>query len=143
MERLAKTIPIYTLLLMFFSSCGSGTGNHIPGGPCTYSSTPGTAIIISLSSASLNSNNCANNPVEVLFDFTPDSPADANDATDKNQHVIVGDGKNPPLDYVINKGLTIGSSHPCTRQNITSGTCSPVSFIFGDVDLSDFAASCF
>ncbi len=100
-------------------------------------------MIVSLNSASTNSNNCNNNPVEVVFDFTPANPDDANDATDKNRTLTVGDGKNPSLNYVLSKGLTIGSTHPCTRQIEVSGTCTPVAFTFTAVDLSDDAASCF
>jgi hypothetical protein len=139
-------IKAWIACLMFallFSSCTSHTDNSLVGGPCTYISTQGTATINSLNSASTNSNNCNNNPVVVVFDFTPDNPANANDATDKNRVLTVGDGKNPPLNYVLNKGLTIGSTHPCTRQNITNGACTPIIFNFTDVDLSDYVASCF
>ncbi len=123
-------------------SCSSGNSNQI-GGPCTYTSTTGTATIVSLNSASSSSNNCNNDPVEVVFDFTPANPADANGATDKNRVLTVGDGKNPPLNYVLSKGLTIGSAHPCTRQIESIGACTPVVFTVTDVDLFDYAASCF
>ncbi len=128
--------------IFLFFSCSPGTSDPI-GGPCTYTSTTGTATIVSLNTASITSNNCNNNPVVVVFDFTPANPADANDATDKNRTLTVGDGKNPPLDYVLNKGLTVGSTHPCTRQTEVSGTCTPVTFTFTDVDLSDYATSCY
>ena len=133
---------IYFMVAFLFISCSSRSSDPT-GGPCTYTSTTGTATIVSLNSASTNSNNCNNNPVEVVFNFTPANPADANDATDKNRVLTVGDGKNPPLNYVLSKGLTIGSIHPCTRQIEVSGTCSPVVFIFTNVDLSDYSASCF
>ncbi len=130
--------------IFLFFSCSSSSRNPDPtGGPCTYTSTTGTATIVSLNSASTSNNNCNNNPVEVVFYFTPNNPADANDAIDKNRVLTVGDGKNPPLNYVLGKGLTIGSTHPCTRQIEVSGTCSPIIFTFTDVDLSDYAASCF
>jgi hypothetical protein len=134
-------LPIFVLMLLLLSACGTEAGGRV-GGPCSYKSTQGTAKIISLNSAASNSNNCNNNPVVVVFDFIADSPANA-DAAENNQMLVVGDGKNPPLNYAIAKGLTVGSTHPCTRHNISSGTCSPVVFAFGDVDLSDYAASCF
>ena len=131
---------IFAFLL---SSCSSQAENPIIGGPCTYKSTQGRATIISLKSSGTNSNNCNHNPVEVVFDFVPDNPANANKATDKNRVLTVGDGKNPPLNYVLGKGLSIGSTHPCIKQNIASGTCTPVIFTLTDVDLADYAASCF
>jgi len=131
---------MFTVLLF---SCSSSRVSDPVGGPCTYTSTTGTATIISLNSATSTDNNCNNNPVEVVFDFTPANPTDANDATDKNRKLTVGDGKNPPLNYVLSKGLTIGSTHSCTRQIEVSGACTPVVFTFTDVDLSDYASSCF
>lgn len=131
---------IFTFLL---SSCSSQAENPTLGGSCTYTRTQGQATIVSLNSANPSSNNCNNNPVEVVFDFAPDNPANANNVMDKNRVLTVGDGKNPPLNYVLGKGLSIGSIHPCIKQNIASGTCTPVIFTFTDVDLSDYAASCF
>ncbi len=133
---------VFFMSIFLFFSCSTRNSDPI-GGPCTYTSTTGTATIVSLNTASNNSNNCNNNPVEVVFDFTPANPADANDATDKNRTLTVGDGKNPPLNYVLSKGLIIGSTHPCSRQNEVSGACTPIIFTFTDVDLSDYAASCF
>ncbi len=121
-------------------SCASQTD---PVGSCTYTRTPGTATIVSLNSAPGGSNNCNNIPVEVVFDFVPLDLVAAIPATDNQRLLTVGDGKNPPLDYVLAKGLTVGSTHPCTRQIITSGVCTPVLFTFTDIDLSDYAASCF
>ncbi len=133
-----KGCRLFALLLF---SC-SQSDNPTTGGPCTYTSAQGTATMMSLNSASTASNNCSNNPVEVVFDFTPNNLADANAATDNNRVLTVGDGMNPPLNYVLSKGLTIGSIHPCTRQILVNGTCSPVIFTFTDIDLSDYAASC-
>jgi hypothetical protein len=102
--------------------------------------TQGTAETVSLNGASISGNNGDNNPVTVVFNFTPDNPSDA---TGIDRVLTVGDGKHPPLDYVLSKGLTVGSTHPCTRQIIASGTCPPVIYTFTYVDLSDYAASCF
>jgi hypothetical protein len=142
MPNSLKTALVCFMSIFLFFSCSSRNSDPV-GGSCTYTSVTGTATIVSLNTASTNSNNCNNNPVEVVFDFTPANPADANDATDKNRTLTVGDGKNPPFNYVLSKGLTIGSTHPCIRQIEVSGTCSPVIFTFTDVDLSDYAASCF
>jgi len=139
-----KVGAVCFMFTVFLFSCSSSSQNSDPiGGSCTYMSTTGTATIVSLNGASTGSNNCNNNPVEVVFDFTPANPADANTATDTNRVLTVGDGKNPPLNYVLSKGLTVGSTHPCTRQIEISGSCTPVVFTFTDVNLSDYAASCF
>lgn len=142
MSNNIKAGAVCLISVILFISCSSSNSDPI-GGPCTYTSTTGTATIVSLNTASTGSNNCNNNPVEVVFNFTPINPADANNTTDNNRILTVGDGKNPPLNYVLNKGLTIGSTHPCTRQIEVSGACTPIIFTFTDVDLSDYAASCF
>jgi len=139
-----KVSCICFLSIFLFLSCSSSSKNSGPiGGPCSYTSTTGTATIVSLNSASTNSNNCNNNPVEVIFDFTPSKPSDVNTATDTNRVLTVGDGKNPSLNYVLSKGLAVGSTHPCMRQIEVSGVCTPVVFTFTDIDLTDYAASCF
>ncbi len=142
MSNKIKDVIVCFIFAFLFSSCSSQNDNPL-GGPCTYTSTSGTATIVSLNSAPNTSLNCNNNPVVVVFNFTSSNPADANASTDNNQVLTVGEGYNPPLAYVLGKGLTIGSTHPCIRMNETSGTCVPVVFKFTDVDLSDYATSCF
>jgi hypothetical protein len=128
---------------VFIFGCGASKMSEIEGGPCTYSETAGQAKIVSLNAAAPGSLSCKNNPIEVIFDFTPDDPLKANIETDKNRHLTAGEGFNLPKYYVIGKGVTVGSTHRCIRGNITSGTCTPVGFIFPDIDLSDYGAYCF
>lgn len=151
MSQSLKTCKYHLLVLLaiFLSiPCGSCKGDNqsstpLVGGPCTYTDTPGSATIMSMSNANPSLYNCKNNPVEVIFNFTPDDSSKANDATDKNQSLTVGAGANPPRDYAINKGLTVGSVHQCIRQNETSGACTPWGFTFPSIDFSDYGTYCF
>jgi len=130
--------------LPFFVLCGTSEAKDtVSGGACAYTETVGRATILSLNKAHPGDNNCEKNPVEVAFDFTPDDPLRANARTDKNKRLTVGDGRNPPREYVIGKGLAIGTTHRCIRKSITKGTCTPLLFEFPSIDLSDFGAFCF
>ncbi len=124
----------------------SGDGD-IVGGPCEYNEIIGTAVITSIVDADPGNYNCDNDPVEVIFNFTPDNP-DAGDGyrfpdtSDTNQTLTIGGGMNPPEEYMTIKGITAGSSHACIRKEITSGTCTPVIFEFSAIDLTDYAEYC-
>ena len=88
-----------------------------------------------------DSNNCANDPVEVVFDFVPTDPTV--DASATGWRLTISDGANPPAAWVADEGLTEGSEHPCTRRNIISGTCTPVLYEFTDVDYDAGIAACY
>ena len=138
----------YLLLLLCclsiaYLNCKGDHDTGIVGGPCSYTDTPGTATVISINNADPGLSNCKNNPVEVIFNFASDDPTKANDRTDNNQHIVVGAGANPPRDYAINKGLTVGSVHQCIRQDETHGTCTPLGFTFPGIDFSDYGTACF
>jgi hypothetical protein len=130
------------------SSDGDGSEDPpIIGGPCNYLDIQGTASIVSMGVPAPDDNNC-NHAVEVIFDFTPDDPSAADDYllpnwSDKGQHLTVGDGKNPPKEWVLGQGLTPGTEHRCVRSEITDGACTPVVFSFPDIDFSGWPAFCF
>ncbi|MBJ6727179.1 hypothetical protein [Geomesophilobacter sediminis] len=99
--------------------------------------------MVSITAAPSNAYNCNNDPVEVRFTFTPTDPAQSNSLTDNNVTLTVGDGINPPRDYITAKGFTVGSTHTCVRKNIVSGACAPVGFEFPTSDFSDYGAACY
>jgi len=116
------------------------------GGPCTYVEFPGLATIISVEPAPPEASNC-DNAVEVTFDFVLHDPADVDlylfpNWLDEGRRLTVGDGMNPPQEWVELNGLTVGSVHPCVRMEIREGTCTPVIHKLLDIDYSTFAGFC-
>jgi hypothetical protein len=103
---------------------------------------PGTAIITAIKPAGAGLNNCLCNPVEVLFDFTAADPMRSSKCL-RDRHITVGDGKNPSLDFVENRGLKVGQTLHCIQKKIITGTCSPESIVFPDIDFSEYAKWCF
>jgi len=162
MKCVVKTICGLILLLMALLTLGcaggSEAGNPIPivpvigdatgdddditGGECTYIQTLGTAEIISITPAPAETYNCPNNPVEVVFDFTPENPIDESD-NDKGQRMTVGAGMNPSLDLITAKGIAVGNVYICIRNDIETGTCTPWIFTFPNIDLSDYDEYCY
>ena len=121
----------------------------VDGGPCDYQSTAGIALIQEWAAVSPEENNCAQ-AVRLVFDFVPDDP-DASrhyptrtvDVPDTSRTLMVGGGKNPPLQWVVDQGLTPGSIHRCERRDITAGTCTPVNFRFLEIDYTSYVTDCF
>ncbi|MDF1544558.1 MAG: hypothetical protein P1R58_05590 [bacterium] len=117
------------------------------GGPCDYRDFPGTARVISISTAPSGSGSCVDG-VMVEFDFVPDDPSAPlfyyyPGWPDNGQFLTVGDGKHPNADWALLQGLTVDSVHPCLRREIIQGTCTPVLFEFLDVDYSSYTSYCF
>lgn len=111
------------------------------GGPCEYLEIPGTAKITAIKPAGAGYN-CPRNPVEVLFNFTPDDPKRSS-RNAQDRHFQIGSGMNPSMDFVENLGLKVGQTLRCIRKEIVRGTCSPLGFDFPDVDLSNYGKFCF
>lgn len=130
-----------TWLTLFVLSCASCT-RSADGGRCAYEDTTGTATITAIRDPPSDLYNCPNDPVEVMFDFVPADPSlSALSATD--QRATVGSGANPNRAYILAKGFSEGNQLRCTRKDIRQGSCSPILYEFPDVDLSDYADSCF
>jgi hypothetical protein len=123
------------------SLLGACTTTPIVGG-CTYDKTPGTATVTAIEEPSSNLYNCPNDPVRVTFDFAPTDTTQTQ-AYLKGRPVIVGSGANPNRAYILSKGFAVGKALPAVREDIRSGACSPIEFIFPGIDLSDYAQSCF
>ena len=114
---------------------------NLVGGICTYKTVTGTAVIVSVEDAPTNGFNCNDDSVVVVFDFTPDDQTDV-DANDDGQELTIGSGMNPPRTWINSNGLTVGSSHNCTRKKIQTGTCTPLIFEFTDLNYEDAQAVC-
>ena len=119
----------------------------VAGGPCDYVNIPGMAVVDEVKTAADWHNNCSN-AVEVIFHFVPDDPAARTrylrpDWSDTEKHYVVGDGKNPPRNWAREVGLVVGSEHRVIRSEITRGTCTPVIFIFPDIDSTTSEDECF
>lgn len=117
------------------------------GSKCTYREIPGNAVITRISKADPNAGNCKNG-MEIRFSFTPDDPRAQNSYifpqhSDEEQRLTVGAGMNPSSQWIEAKGITVGSGYRCIRKEITQGSCTPVLFVFPDIDFSDWDKKCF
>lgn len=149
--KFLKLVPI--ILFISFLAIGCGSDPIIPlscpgCNPGGYDSIDisGMAVITSIEDASEESYNCENNPVEVLFDFIPDDPLASSDyihpeVADNNIRLTVGAGMNPPRNYMVNKGIVIGSTHTAIRQEDTR-SMGPVNFYLQDIDWLDYGNYC-
>lgn len=89
-----KTPLTHRSTLMLLASVAVPGCDTIIGGPCTYDDTPGTATIASVEDADPGDNNCANDPVEVVFDLAPNNPGAADLAATGLRLTIAG-GREP------------------------------------------------
>ncbi|BDG01048.1 hypothetical protein [Anaeromyxobacter oryzae] len=108
-----------------------------------YTDTPGTARITVVEAAPADQSNCTNDPVRVLFDFTPaDADLVASRAA-RDVQLTIGSGQNPPRAWVTASGLTIGSEHPAIRSDQPVGPCKPVVLKLTDVDGAAGLSACY
>jgi hypothetical protein len=115
------SISVFVSILVF--ACGTGTNEDPIGGPCSYSSTPGTANITSIATDT--------NGVAASFVFTPTDP----NATPKygegnNGTFYTGTGSLPSAGLLSINGITVGATFPAVREEITTGTCTPWLYTF-------------
>lgn len=119
-----------------------GDIQYFEGGPCDYTDTPGVASVVSVTTADPDQLNCWNDPVQVIFDYVPDDPELAHLAV-SGIRLAISEGVNPPAAWVEDEGLTVGSTHPCLRRDIMSGTCTPLLFELLDVDYEAGVDQCY
>jgi hypothetical protein len=127
--------------------CSEATAGRLLGGPCKYKAISGIATITDVNSAPADGYNCQD-AVEVIFNFSPDDPsAIANyrfkKYPDADQRFTLGAGLNPPGQWSQRVGLVSGSSHRCIRNEIISGSCVPVHYVFPDLDIDGWEQECF
>lgn len=112
-------------------------------GKCgTYTDTVGTALITSISAAPAGQNNCRNDPVQVLYDFTPADPRKAA-LNASGVMLLIGSGENPPRTWVTASGITVGADLPVTRHDQPDGPCPPTAWTFTSLDQAAALAACF
>jgi hypothetical protein len=119
-----------------------GCGSFPFGGPCEYQDTPGVAIIVSVEAADPADLNCPNDAVEVVFDFAPDDP-DAGQPAATGLSLTISAGLNPPVAWVRQEGLEVGTQHPCMRRDIVSGSCTPITYRFTEADYDEVLELCY
>ena len=136
-------------VVLALTGCGGDSDEPLTpvGGPCTYREWPGEAVITQAAAADPEALNCDNQPVSVLFDFTPDAPSTPADylfpsVEDQGRALTLGEGLNPPRAWVEREGLAPGSSHAAVRMEITSGTCTPVLFRVSGADTTGWEDLC-
>ena len=130
------------VMVVVSALCAASGCARVIGGPCEYTDTPGTATIVSVSDAEPDANNCANDPVVVVFDFAPADPGDEAGAA-TGWHLTIAGGANPPRAWVQAEGLIEGTQHACVRSDIVTGTCSPVVYEFSNADYEAGIAACY
>lgn len=104
------------------------------GSGCSYVRVDGTATVTALETPAQDSYSCKNGPVTVRFTFVPDDPARAacfrGSAPPNSSTFRVGAGANPPRACIEGANVRVGSELRVTRQDLVSGTCSPVVYTF-------------
>ena len=119
----------------------------VVGGPCRYADFSGVCTVTSVAKpVPGEGSSCANDPVQVRFDFAPTDPGvdyRYPSYSDTDLVLTVAGGHNPPRAWVEAEGLAEGSQHACVRKEIARGTCVPVIFEFTEVDYSAAADQCY
>lgn len=130
---------------LLLAACAATAGSCARSGPIgrcgAYVSTPGTARITAVEPAPAGEYSCTNDPVQVLFTFTPAAGADPSLAA-TGVALTISAGANPPRAWVAAQGLTVGSEHPAVRADQQGGPCSPVVWRLTDVDTDAGLRAC-
>lgn len=118
-----------------------------PGGECVYRRYVGTCLIRTVRPVEADQNSCTNQPLQILFDYIPPNEQVPDrylypEVTDEDQRLLILDGKNPPAS--CSELFQVAQEYACTRAELESGSCSPVTFTFRDGGFIDRCeADCF
>lgn len=118
-----------------------------PNGECVYRRYVGTCIIRTVRPVDADQNSCPNQPLQILFDYLPPNEQVPDrylypDVSDQDQRLLILDGKNPPAS--CSTLFQVAQEYACTRAELESGPCSPVTFTFRDGAFIDRCeADCF
>jgi len=125
MITMAWTSHIKATLLILaslcFISCSGSSQQHAPGGPCRYNSYPGTIKFTALTTTA--------NGVEAHFDFTATDPTAPKWPSDTDNHLVLPTGL-PSQQWLDTQHISIGVQLQANRQDILSGTCTPIIYSF-------------
>jgi len=119
MNKVLFTLGITAISI--FLSCGGSGSAPIVGGPCTYSSTPGTSTITKLVSVT--------DGIEAHFNFVPTDSNATKNPSDSDNHLVLSSGL-PTQQWIDYQNIIVGSELNTTRQNILTGTCTPIMYTF-------------
>ncbi len=125
MIMLACTPRLKSALLILASlcliSCSGNSHQNAPGGPCRYHSYAGTVKFTALTTTT--------NGVEAHFDFTAADSTALNWPSDTDNHLVLPTGL-PSQQWLDTQHISIGVQLSATRQDILSGTCTPINYSF-------------
>lgn len=129
-----KKVLIVIVSLMsvtVIASCGAAEHEKV-GGPCRYNKIPGRITITSLEKVT-DSESAGGETVTVMFTFAPaDHTARTRYAfprwSDENRELTVGGCRKPDREWVERREIAVGRRYRATRNEIRSGTCTPVAF---------------
>ena len=111
--------------------------SELTGGPCSYDYNQGTCKITSVLE------NADEETYEVKFTYNPGERLELteeqqtiydNQVSDKEQHLMLSDGKDPKADFIDRYTIKNESRYNCRLGIINKGTCSPWIFDFNNID---------
>jgi hypothetical protein len=135
-------IVLTGMLTLFLIQLSCNVTNQVvpDGGRCTYVKYEGKAKIKSIAPAPVAEYNCPENPMQILFEFTPDTITDRqkykfDNYNDTACYMRINDGANPSNKWIAFNKVEIGKVFKCFRMEQALGTCTPVIFEFPDINL--------
>lgn len=158
MRRLTGYFLIFALLFL------SGTGlvyaqakkkdkdiQKIVDGPCVYQTFKGKCRVTAIdkTDSSRKQGTIASGPgyegYEIRFRFIPLEPLEGDniqwvkaDIANKRYLLLLGNSWYPGSGYIQKYGLGIERSFGCDMKILTKGTCTPMGFIFNDINVTDY-----
>lgn len=139
--KLSAAVILAAALIQTSCSSGNSKVNAEPsGGKCSYVKFDGSAMIKSIRPAPKSEYNCPDKPMQIIFEFTPVNLSDRQkynftNFKDSDVHMKINDGVNPSMAWIKKNKIMTGKKYKCIRTEITKGTCTPVGFIFPELNL--------
>ena len=116
-------VTVLSLALLGLSSCAGSSSSGLPGfgGPCSYTTYPGTATFTSIQSVSTG--------IKASFNFTTTDPNAPKWSSDTGNYLVLATGL-PTQQWVDAQKLSVGTQINASRRDIVSGTCTPLMYSF-------------
>lgn len=124
------------------------------GGPCQYQTFKGKCRITAIdkTDSSRKQANIARGPgyggYEIRFRFIPVQPLEGDniqwvkaDIANKRYLLLLANSWYPGQAYIQKYGLRAEMSFGCDLKILTKGTCTPMGFIFNDINVTDYFES--
>ena len=143
MKYLKLSAAVILAAALIQTSCSSGNSRikaELSGGECSYVKIEGSAKIKSIKPAPESDYNCPDTPMQITFEFTPVNLSDRqkykfSNFKDSDVHMKINDGANPSISWIKKNKIVAGKKYKCIRTEITTGTCTPVGFVFPELNL--------